>query len=106
MSENSVNNEDVFNKDDYLVVIENNHEQEDCDNDLSQSMNLSHHVLHDPQECLKEKGEFLTILPQSFIENVHKLKYIPQIMNVKNVSYKGMKIQYLQVDHPMVLYYY
>ena len=106
-SENDVNNVDVFNEDDYLdAMIENNHEQEYYDNDLSQSMNPSDHISHDPQECLKENRKFSTILSQSFIEDVHKLKYIPQVMNVKNVSYKGMKIQYLQVDHSRVLYYY
>ena len=78
-SENDANNVDVF-----TAINENNLEQEDCDN----SMNLSDHISHDPQICLKEKGKFSTILLESFIEDVHKLKSIPHVMNVKNVSYK------------------
>ena len=89
LNENSVNIVDVLNEDDDL--IENNPEQEDCNNDLSQSMNPFD---HSSQECLKE----LIILFQSFIENVYELKCIPQVMNVK----VNLKIQYLKVDHPRV----
>ena len=87
----------MFNEDDNLVVInENNHEQEDCDNDLS---HLSDCSSPHPQKYSMEKGKFFTILPQSTIE----------YMVVKNVKLhsnkeKGMKIQYLQVYHQNVLY--
>ena len=90
LSENDANNVDVFYEE-----VANNHEQEVLYNDLSQSMNLSDLFSHDPQEYLKEKA---TILPQSFIEDVHELKYIPQVMNVR----VNLKIQYLQLNHPRV----
>ena len=86
LSENDANNVDVFSEHehkDLAAMIENNHEPEDC-----QSTNLSDHTSHDSQKCWKEKGKFSTILLQSIIKDVHKLECIPQVMNVKNVSYK------------------
>ena len=105
-SENSVKN---VNEDDNLAAMnKNNHEQEYCDNNLNQSMNPPDHISHDSQKCWKEKGKFSTILPQSLlIKDIDRLKCISQVMNVKNVklNYKGMKIQYLQVEHQKVLYH-
>ena len=92
LSENDANNVDVFNEE-----VANDHGQEVLYNDLSQITNLSDLFSHDPQEYLKEKA---TILPQSFIEDVHELKSIPQVMNVK----VNLKIQYLQLNHPRVYF--
>ena len=85
LNENSVNIVDVL--EDLAAMIMNYLERDDCNNDLNQSMNLSDHSSHNPQECLKE-----------LITYVYKLKCIPQVMNVK----VNLKIQYLKVDHPRV----
>ena len=84
LNKNNPNN--VNEGEDLAAMIENNHEQEDCDNDLSQSMNPSD--THDPQECLKEKGKSI----------LQELKCIPQVMKV------NLKIQYLQLNHPRVYF--
>ena len=103
MAECDVNNVEMFNEDDYLAaMMENNHKQEDCDNDLSYQFDCSS---HDPQECSNEKGKFSTISPLSYIKDAHQLG---QVMNVKNVKLhcdkeKGMKIQCLQVDHQILV---
>ena len=98
-SENDANNVDSSNQDNLDATIENNQEQEDCDNDLNQSMNpFDHNNSHCPQNGL---GKCSTISPKSLpITDIDKLKCTPQVSIVK-----FYKIQYLQVDHPGVYYY-
>ena len=104
-SENIVNNMDVSNES-LAVMNENDHEQEDCDDNL---ICLSDSISHHSQKYLKKEGKFSTILSQSMIKDVYKLECTPQVMNVKNVkshcNKEKMKMQYLQVDHQKVYYF-
>ena len=99
-SENDANNVDASNEDDDLAAMNKDNQEQDCDNDLSQRVNLSYHISHCPQKGL---GKCSTISPKSLpITDIDKLKCTPQVSNVKNV--KSYKIQYFQVDHPRVYY--